>query len=94
MQALRLLSEYMEVLLDYSSPLVLFAAIVAFVGVAFVIAWGLTGLDSTLSWASDFVPLALGVTGVGLTVRRVRDKHEGSIIAVLIIIGIFGSVLI
>lgn len=94
MDSLRLFRVYLVTLANYFSPVALFAAILTIVGLAFVLAWSLLGLDSTLSWASDSVPLAFAVVGIVLTLKRLREQHEGVIIAVLIIVGIAGTVVL
>lgn len=59
---------------------------------ACAVAYWALGFDSMLSWASDFVPLLLAVVGIAVSVKRLRDEHQAAVIAVIVIVGIMGTV--
>ena len=94
-EALQKFRQYLRDIMAYCSPKWIIAAVMAIVLVptlAFVVAWALLGLDSTLSWASDFVPLGFAFAGIAFSIRKVRDDYHYVVIEVMIaIVGDYGS---
>jgi hypothetical protein len=72
----------------------LLSSIVVVPALAFFVAWPFIGLDSALSWASDFVPMAFAAAGCAFSIREVRVEHQTGVIVLLIVVGMGGTVVL
>ena len=92
--SLRLLRDYVRDFVAYFSPIKIALALVAFTVLVCALAYWALGFDSTLSWTSDFVPLLFAVVGIIVSVKKFRDEHQPGVIAIIVIVGILGTVVL
>jgi hypothetical protein len=92
--SLRLIRDYLRDLAVYFSPIKVAIALVAFTALACAVAYRALGFAATLSWASDLVPLLFAVVGIIVSVKKFRDEHQAAVIAVIVIVGILGTVVL
>ena len=92
--ALRLIRNYLQDLVVYFSPIKIAMTLIVFTTLACAMAYWALGFDSALSWASDFVPLLFTVVGIVVSVKKLRDEHQAAVIAVIVIVGILGTVVL
>lgn len=90
--SLRLVRDYLRDLEAYFSPIKIAISLVALTMVACAVAYWALGFDSTLSWASDFVPLLFAVVGIVVSVKKLRDEHQAAVISFIVIVGVLGTV--
>jgi hypothetical protein len=90
--SLRLIWDYLRDLVVYFSPIKIAIALVAFTAQASAVAYWALGFDPALSWASDFVSLSFAVVGIVVSVKKFGDEHQAAVIAVIVIVGILGTV--
>jgi hypothetical protein len=93
-ECLRLARAYLQEVFDYVSPVSLLSSILAAIVGVFLFAWLLFGLDETVSWLSDGVPLALAVIGAVLSIKKLREQHQFVIIPTLVAIGVLGTIVL
>jgi uncharacterized membrane protein YhaH (DUF805 family) len=93
-EALKLCRNYFRDLVNYFSPLKVATGILAIPSLLVVVAYLIFGFDPVLSWSSDFVPLALTLAGIVLTLKKLRDQHHTAVIALLLVVGAFGTVVL
>lgn len=93
-QALRLLRNHALAIVNRLTPLKLFGGIGLSLIAAFLIPWWLVGFESTVSWASDFVPLAFAVLSIALTLKDVEKEHQNAVIGLIILFGMLGTVVL
>lgn len=97
LESIKILHRYLRSLGDYCLSRWATAAITAIVAVPtvlFGVAWSLIGLDTSLSWASDFVPLAFAFAGIAFSIRKLRHEYQSLVIAMIAIVGVMGTIVL
>jgi hypothetical protein len=95
--AIRMFRRYLQSVIAYGAPKWAVAAIAAIVVVPtllFAATSLVAGLDSALSWASDFVPLGFAFAGIAFSIRKLRNEHQSIVIAMIAIVGIMGTIIL
>src|SRR5258706_6448229 len=93
-EALRMLRNYVRLLLDYFSPLNIGIGLLALAAVGSVLVYYFANVESVISWGAEFVPMAFAVVGIVFSVKKLREEHHFAVIALLIIVGVFGTVVL
>jgi hypothetical protein len=89
--ALRLVWDYLRDVVGYFNPVRLFVSTITISVLIFMLAWGIFGFETTLSWASDLVPLAFAVVGIIVSVKKLREEHQSAVITLIVVVGIIGT---
>lgn len=89
--AAKMFRDHVRAVTRYVSPYSLLAVGIVGPTVLFVMCYLTFGFDTTLSWASDLVPLTFAVISVLVSVKRLRDEHQTVVVAFVLMLGLLGS---
>ncbi len=89
--ALRLLWRYLQAVFRHVSIPKAALIVTPLVGVAIGAAYCFLGLDQTLSWLSDFVPMSIALVGIIMSYKQPREKNHLAATTVLILAGVVGT---
>ena len=89
--AVRMFRDHVRTVTRYVSPYSLLASGIVGPTVLFAIGYLVFGFDTTLSWASDLVPLTFAVISVLVSVKKLRDEHQTVVVAFVLTLGLLGS---
>lgn len=90
-EALRVLWDYLRTASESLSVSEIASAGTLFALICIVVADRFFGLDATLSWLSDFVPMAIAVVGIVMSYKQPKEKNHFAATVVLILSGFVGS---
>jgi hypothetical protein len=90
-KALRLIWDYLRAVAIYWSPLKVGAAITVSTVFLLGVAYYFLGLDATLSWAADSVPMAIALVGIIMSYKQIDKDSHFTATVVLVIVGFVGT---
>jgi len=93
-EALKMLRNYVRLILDYISPLKIGLGLLVCAAIGSGAVYYFANLDSLISWSAEFVPMAFAVVGIIFSVKRLREEHHFAVIALLLIVGVLGTVVL
>ncbi len=92
MEALRLFWDYARGVAAYFSPLKIGGGLLVLTFIAVVMAYHFLGLDATLSWLADSVPMAVALVGIIIiSYKQINEKNHFTATVVLTIVGFIGT---
>ena len=87
-RALKMFRKYVRNIAISISPSLLLASTIVVPTFVFVCGCWFFGFESSLSWASDLVPLTFAVISVFVSVKTtLRDEHQNIVIAFVLVLG-------
>jgi hypothetical protein len=93
LKAVTLAIRYVRRVLAYS-PRYTLLGIPGVCVLAFTASCPIFGFDSTLSWASDLVPIAFAVAGIAFSIEELRDEHKTGTVVMIAVIGVLGMLVL
>jgi hypothetical protein len=90
--ALREVRNYLRLILDYLSPVKIGLLLFGIAAVGATALYCFASAESVISWSAEFVPMAFAIVGIIFSVKTLREEHHFAVIALLVIVGVLGTV--
>ena len=93
-ESLRMLRNYLREMWEYFAPLEVGAALFTAAIVGSILMYYVVNIEPILSWSAESVPMVFALVGIVVSVKKLNEKHHFSVISLLVIVGIAGTVLL